>query len=196
MTICFASNSQKKLLEIRALLKDNINLVSLADIGCTDELPENQDTLEGNSLEKALYVKANYGIDCFADDTGLEVDVLGGAPGVVSARYAGPQRSDEDNIALLLKNMQGNTQRSARFRTVITLLRGDEKIIFEGIVSGTILESPQGEGGFGYDPVFCPEGHTQSFAQMTLEQKNQLSHRGNAIKSLVEYLNSTKGKML
>ena len=190
MRICFATNNQHKLDEVRnAVVNTDIQILSLSDIKCTDELPETQDTLEGNSFQKASYLYDNYKLPCFADDTGLEVTVLDGAPGVYSARYAGPQRSSDDNIALLLKNMEGHSNRAARFRTVITLLGFEGKpIYFEGVISGTISQKRTGMHGFGYDPVFVPSGHNKSFAQMSMSEKNQLSHRAMAVSQLVTYL--------
>ena len=188
MKICFASNNEHKLTEIRQLVGNQYQIVSLAEIGCTQELPEEQNTLEGNSHQKAAYVWQNYGVSCFADDTGLEVMALNGEPGVYSARYAGPQRSNTDNIALLLQNLQDKTDRRARFRTSITLILAGQEHQFDGIVTGRIAESAAGEGGFGYDPVFIPDGFSKSFAQMTAEQKNSISHRGRAIQKLVAFL--------
>lgn len=188
MELCFATNNAHKLEEIRAILGDTIAVRSLNDIGCHEELAEDQDTLEGNSLQKAKYVFDQYGIACFADDTGLEVEALNGEPGVYSARYAGPQRDSADNIALLLNNLQGKTNRRARFRTVITLVRPDNTQPFEGIVTGTIISTPRGEGGFGYDPVFLPDGYSKTLAEMSMAEKNQISHRARAIEKLVAFL--------
>ncbi len=188
MELCFATNNLHKLEEVSSLLGDTFHLLSLKDIGCETELPENQDTLEGNSLEKAAYVHRHYKIPCFADDTGLEVDALNGAPGVYSARFAGPQKDSQDNIKLLLEKLEGVSNRSAQFRTVITLIIGDKINHFEGIVRGKIAEKLSGHSGFGYDPVFIPEGYDISFAEMSMEQKNQLSHRGIAIRKLTDFL--------
>jgi XTP/dITP diphosphohydrolase len=188
MKICFATNNLHKLAEIRQLLGEGITLLSLKDIGCEEELPENQDTLEGNSREKADYVFENYQVSCFADDTGLEVDSLNGEPGVYSARYAGPQKSSEDNIHLLLENLQWKTNRSAQFRTVITLILDGEEHQFEGVVRGQITKDLKGVEGFGYDPVFVPQGYEQTFAEMSMEQKNAISHRGQAVAKLVNFL--------
>lgn len=185
--ICFATNNAHKLGEVQSLLPSNFKIVSLAEIGCKDELPEDQDTLEGNSLQKAQFVFDNYGISCFADDTGLEVDALGGEPGVYSARYAGPQRNSDDNIDLLLKKLEGKP-RTARFRTVVTLLMPDKTIQFEGTVEGDILSARRGLGGFGYDPVFKPVGLEKSMAELTMAEKNLISHRGIATRKLVDYL--------
>jgi XTP/dITP diphosphohydrolase len=151
-------------------------------------LPENQDTLEGNSLEKAQYVWNNYHINCFADDTGLEVEALNGEPGVYSARYAGPKRSSEDNIALVLSKLEGIQNRNARFRTSITLILNGSIHQFEGIVQGKIIESRQGEKGFGYDPIFMPDGHSNTFAQMNITEKNSIDHRGKAVRAMVDFL--------
>jgi XTP/dITP diphosphohydrolase len=188
MKLCFATNNIHKLEEINALLGNNFEIVSLQAIGCREDLPENQDTLEGNSLEKAQFVWQHYQINCFADDTGLEVEALQGAPGVYSARYAGPQRNSQDNIYLLLQNLQNHTNRKARFRTSITLILEGHVHQFEGIVKGHIEQKPQGDKGFGYDPVFVPEGHTRTFAEMAMEEKSSMSHRGKAIEALVAFL--------
>jgi XTP/dITP diphosphohydrolase len=188
MDICFATNNLHKIEEVSRLVGNNIHLLSLKDIGCETELPENQATLEGNSLEKAEYVYQHYKIPCFADDTGLEVNALNGAPGVYSARFAGPQKNSQDNIKLLLEKLEGNTDRSARFRTVITLIIGREVNRFEGIVRGKIAEKLSGNSGFGYDPVFIPAGYDISFAEMNTAQKNQISHRGIAIRKLTDFL--------
>ncbi|MGI9542424.1 MAG: RdgB/HAM1 family non-canonical purine NTP pyrophosphatase [Cyclobacteriaceae bacterium] len=188
MKICFATNNAHKLQEVKALLDQGIDLQSLSDIRCAQTLPENQKTLEGNSLEKAEYVYDHYGVNCFADDTGLEVYALDGAPGVFSARYASSGNS-LDNINLLLKNLEDQTNRRAQFRTVITLIIEGKRKQFEGIVKGKILEKMEGEEGFGYDPIFVPGGHELTFAQMDFKMKNSISHRGQAIKKLVKYLN-------
>lgn len=187
-----ATNNLHKLEEIRPLLEPDIQILSLQDIGCYEELPEAQDTIAGNSLQKANYVFEKYQYSCFADDTGLEVDALGGAPGVYSARYAGVQRSSDDNIALLLQNLAGQQNRKARFRTVISLIGPEGIQTFEGIVNGTILTERKGTAGFGYDPVFQPEGYSKTFAEMTLEEKNQLSHRARAVHQLVNFLKGIK----
>ena len=187
--LCFASNNQHKLEEISQALGGYVDLLSLNDIKCFEELPETRDTMEGNSLQKAAYVFEHYHVPCFADDSGLEVEALKGAPGVYSARYAGDHRSNEDNINLLLKNLYGDTNRRARFRSVITLVGLDEKpVYFEGIISGTIITARRGSAGFGYDPVFVPEGHNRTFAEMSLEEKNAMSHRAVAVRKLADYL--------
>ena len=190
MRLCFASNNAHKLDEIRPLLPAGLELLSLADIGCAEELPETQDTLEGNALQKARYVWENYGVPCFADDTGLEVAALHGAPGVHSAHYAGPQRRAEDNVAKLLQALHDTADRSARFRTVVALVGlGADEQLFAGAVAGHIAGAPRGEGGFGYDPVFVPaEGDGRSFAEMNLAEKNGLSHRARAVAELVSQL--------
>ncbi|SNC75332.1 dITPase [Hymenobacter gelipurpurascens] len=191
MRLCFASNNAHKLDEIQPLLPASIELLSLADIGCEEELPETQDTLEGNARQKAQYVWDHYGVACFADDTGLEVTALNGEPGVYSARYAGPQRSAQDNVQKLLQELMGRSDRSARFRTVIALvLPGEEVQEFAGVVEGTIVGEVRGHEGFGYDPVFCPiEGNGRTFAEMTLAEKNGISHRSRAVQKLVRFLN-------
>lgn len=187
--IVLASNNAHKLAELRSLLPD-YNVVGLADIGCHDDIPETADTFAGNALQKAMWVRRRYGLDCIADDSGLEVAALGGAPGVYSARYAGAGHDDEANNSLLLKNLQGTADRTARFRTVIALVReGRQPVFFEGTVEGTIAAEPHGDGGFGYDPLFIPAGWQMSFAQATPAQKNAVSHRGNAVRLLCRYLN-------
>lgn len=189
MRLCFASNNKHKLEEIKSVVGRKFEIVSLADIKCNEELPETRNTLEGNSLQKAEYILQHYNTPCFADDTGLEVEALHGAPGVYSARYAGNHRSNDDNIALLLQNLKSDTNRKAQFRTVITLIGVEaEPVFFEGIICGEIITEKRGSSGFGYDPVFVPEGHSRTFAEMTLEEKNQLSHRAIAVKKLAEYL--------
>ena len=192
MDIVFATNNSHKLNELRSIVGGRVNILSLADIGCHDDIPEDADTLEGNALQKARWVKERYGYDCFADDTGLEVAALGGAPGVHSARYApGTGHDSQANMALLLKNLEGATDRSARFRTVIALLMGDDDpVCFEGTVEGEILTTPRGTDGFGYDPVFVPTGSTRTFAEATPDEKNAVSHRGRATRKLVARLES------
>ncbi len=188
MKICFATNNLKKIEEVKAALGAAIEIVSLQAIGCMEELPETGDTLEHNAFQKARYVKEHYGVDCFADDTGLEVDALEGQPGVYSGRYAGEPRSDERNIELLLRNLGNTSLRTARFKTVIALLIGDEEYKFEGIAEGEILREKTGNGGFGYDPVFLPKGFDRSFAEMDLSEKNAISHRGKAVSDLIAFL--------
>ncbi|WMN08073.1 non-canonical purine NTP diphosphatase [Marivirga arenosa] len=188
MKICFATNNANKIKEVAQMLGDNFELLSLKDIGCNEELSEDQSTLEGNAQQKASYVYNNYNTNCFADDTGLEVESLNNEPGVFSARYAGPQRSDEDNMALLLQRLEKSSDRKARFRTVICAFINDEKHFFEGIVEGKIASSHSGDKGFGYDPIFIPDGYDQTFAQMSLEEKNKISHRSKAVRKLVDFL--------
>lgn len=187
--IVFATNNAHKLQEIRQILGDGAKVMSLEDIGCRDDIPETADTLEGNAEIKARWVAEKYGADMvFADDTGLEVAALGGAPGVYSARYAGPGHDSAANMARLLREMDGVADRSARFRTVIALVRGAELTLVEGVVNGTIATEPHGAEGFGYDPVFVPEGHSVTFAQMSADEKNAISHRGRAMARLLEVL--------
>ncbi len=188
MKLVFATHNQHKLKEIQALLPKNIQLLSLTDINCEEDIPETAPTIEGNAILKAKYVAERYGYDVFADDTGLEVDALNGAPGVFSARYAGQQKSDTDNLALLLSNMKGVQNRKAQFRTVIALSLDGALHTFEGIVRGSITEAPIGENGFGYDPAFLPEGYTQTFAQISADEKNRISHRGKAFEQLLRFL--------
>lgn len=187
-SICFATNNPNKLAEIRQMVPATVEIKSLKDIGCEEELPETQETLEGNALQKANYVLEHYGVPCFADDTGLEVAALNGEPGVYSARYAGPQRSNADNISLLLSKLADKKDRSARFRTVIALVGLDKEYLFDGIVEGIIGEELKGEGGFGYDPVFYPEGCEITFAEMPAADKNAISHRGRAMAKLLDFL--------
>lgn len=192
MKICFATNNSKKIEEVKAALGSGFEIVSLQEIGCTEELPETGDTLDYNAFEKARFVKDNFGVDCFADDTGLEVEALGGEPGVYSGRFAGEPRSDERNIELLLKKMQDKRNRKAKFRTVIALILDGKEYSFEGTAKGEILEEKVGFGGFGYDPVFRPEGFTKTFAELTLAEKNEISHRGKAVKALISFLSNRK----
>lgn len=187
MKLVFATHNRNKLKEVQALLPKTIEVLSLDDIGCTEDIPEEADTIEGNAIGKANYVKEKYGYDCFADDTGLEVSALDGAPGVYSARYAGPQKSDSDNVAKLLRELEDKEDRSARFKTVIALNLDREKILFPGIAEGLITETPRGEGGFGYDPVFLPAGYEKTFAELPLSEKNKISHRAKAMNALIDY---------
>lgn len=195
MEICFATNNEHKLAEVQKMLPDTIKLKTLAQVGCIDELPETQDTLEGNARQKAQYVFDHFEINCFADDTGLEVEALNGEPGVYSARYAGEQRNNLDNIKLLLEKLQGQANRKAQFRTVVTLILDGEYFDFEGVVEGKITEEVRGKEGFGYDPVFVPDGYDKTFAEMTSEEKNLISHRGKAIAKLVTYLREKLGAL-
>ena len=188
MKLVFATNNKHKLEEMRAILGDKVELLSLAEIGCFDNIPETADTLEGNALIKARYIYDKYGCSCFADDTGLEVDALGGEPGVYSARYAGENNDSEANMRKLLQNLTGKSERSAQFRTVIALIIEGEEFLFDGIVRGRISEERMGSAGFGYDPIFVPDGYEESFAQMAAEQKNAISHRSRAASALNDYL--------
>lgn len=188
MKLCFATNNKHKLEEISNLLTNSFEILSLKDIGCNESLPEDQETLYGNSLQKAEYVWKNYKVNCFSDDTGLEVDALNGEPGVYSARYAGEQCDFNDNINLLLKNLKGIKNRKARFISVITLILDGKSVQFEGIINGEILTEKSGQKGFGYDPVFKPESYDRSFAEMDINEKNKISHRSMAIKKLTEFL--------
>lgn len=186
--IVFATNNSHKLHEIRRIIGDKIDILSLADIDCHEELPETSDTIAGNARQKARYVKEHYGYDCFADDTGLCVEALGGAPGIYTARYAGDNHDSEANMNLLLKNLEGKDDRRAYFLTVIALAEGDEIRIFEGRVDGMIAREKSGVGGFGYDPVFIPENETVTFAEMDEDDKNSISHRGRATAKLLDYI--------
>ncbi|WP_296619545.1 non-canonical purine NTP diphosphatase [Marivirga sp.] len=188
MKLCFATNNVNKIKEVAQLLGDDFQLLSLNDIGCNEELREDQSTLEGNAQQKAEYVYDHYNINCFADDTGIEVEALNGEPGVFSARYAGPQRSDENNMALLLERLRSSSNRAARFRTVICAFINNQKHFFEGIVEGEIAKEHNGDKGFGYDPIFIPSSYSQTFAQMSLEEKNKISHRSIAVRKLVDFL--------
>ena len=184
----FVTNNTHKLQEVSAMLDGKMALQSLRDIGCTDDIPETADTLEGNALMKARYIHERYGTDCFADDTGLEVAALNGAPGVYSARYAGPGHDSEANMQKLLTNLEGKSDRRAQFRTVIALIKEGKEYLFEGIVTGTILEEREEGEGFGYDPIFRPDGYEHSFARLGDEVKNRISHRARAVEKLVEFL--------
>ncbi|MGE0770966.1 MAG: RdgB/HAM1 family non-canonical purine NTP pyrophosphatase [Cyclobacteriaceae bacterium] len=192
MKLCCATNNANKLQEITALIGDMYEIVNLKEIGCAEDIPEDFETIEENSAQKAWYVFDNYQIDCFADDSGLEVDALNGAPGVHSAFYAGLQKSYADNVQKLLKELDKVDNRAAQFKTVITLVQGGEQMQFEGIVRGEIIETPRGAGGFGYDPVFIPDGANQTFAEMDANTKNHISHRGIAIRKLIAYLKQNK----
>lgn len=190
-TLVFATNNRHKLDEVQKIAGSSFQIKSLSEIGCHEEIPETADTLEGNALLKARYVKEHYGYDCFADDTGLEVEALGNAPGVYSARYAGEEKSSEANIRKLVAALEGQPNRKARFRTVIALILNGKEALFEGIVQGKIIEEKKGVSGFGYDPVFVPEGYAQTFAEMGNETKNTISHRAEAVKKLEAYLSHT-----
>lgn len=188
-TLIVATGNSHKLSEFRRILGDRFNLLGLKDLGCTEEIPETGDTLEENARQKAMWVKERYGHDCIADDTGLMVDALGGEPGVRSARYAGPDHDAEANMRLLLSRLDGVDNRSARFRTVIALTEDSDVRCFTGSVEGEILTAPDGDGGFGYDPVFRPEGYAETFARMSPYEKNAISHRARATAALLSYLN-------
>ena len=188
MKIVFASNNKNKILEIQSMLPESIQIVSLESIGCLEEIPETSETIEGNAILKANYVTQNYGFDCFADDTGLEVEALNGEPGVYSARYAGEHRNADDNMNKLLNELADKTNRSAQFKTVIALNLKGKQYLFEGIASGEIITKKIGLGGFGYDPIFKPTNYDETFAQLSLEVKNEISHRGKATKTLIEFL--------
>lgn len=190
--LVFATNNRNKLQEVQDLVPEEILLLNLDDIGCSEEIPETAPTIEGNALQKATYVAEKYEVNCFADDTGLEVQALHGEPGVYSARYAGPDRSSEDNMTLLLQKLEGQADRSARFKTVIALSLNGKTELFEGIVNGTILTERKGEGGFGYDPVFLPDGAEKTFAEMTRAEKNGISHRAIALEKLRVFLASAR----
>lgn len=188
MKLVFATNNKHKLQEVRDIIGSGVEILSLADIDCTDDIPETADTLDGNALIKARYIFEKYGVNCFADDTGLEVEALGGAPGVYSARYAGDGHDSEANMNKLLENLTGENNRSAQFRTVIALIIDGEEKLFNGIVKGEITREKRGASGFGYDPIFVPEGYKESFAQMESSTKNSISHRYRATKQLSDYL--------
>lgn len=183
-----ATNNAHKLEEIAAILGDEMELLSLKDINCHADIPETADTLEGNARQKAMYIYDNYGMDCFADDTGLEVDALNGAPGVFSARYAGDGHDSEANMQKLLKELKGNENRKAQFRTAICLIMEGKEYLFEGIVKGAIIEEKRGGAGFGYDPIFVPEGYEQTFAELGNDIKNTISHRARAVEKLCKFL--------
>ncbi len=192
MELVFATHNKNKFKEVQLLLPKHITLRSLDHIGCLDEIPETADTIEGNAIIKANYVTENYGYACFADDTGLMVDALDGAPGVYSARYAGTNKSSEDNMDKLLAEMEGQTNRDARFKTTIALHLERQKVLFNGIVLGEITMEKSGEGGFGYDPIFKPKGYDKTFAELPISVKNEISHRGKAMKQLIDYLKNLK----
>jgi len=188
MKLVFATHNLNKFKEVQLLLPKHVELLSLNDINCHEDIPETAETIEENAILKAEYVKTHYGYDCFADDTGLEVKALNGAPGVYSARYAGETKSAQDNLQKLLQEMKGVEDRAARFKTAIALTLEGRQNMFLGICEGTITESPRGEKGFGYDPVFQPNGFTETFAQMSLTQKGEIGHRGKAMRELIAYL--------
>jgi len=186
--LVFATNNKHKLDEVRAILEPKFSIISLAELNCTEDIPETANTLDGNALIKAQYIHDKFGLDCFADDTGLEVDALNGEPGVYSARYAGEDHNAQNNMCKVLAMLGENKNRSARFRTVIALIQGDQTTYFEGRINGNITVQPRGASGFGYDPIFVPENYVSTFAQLSAEEKNQISHRALAVKKLVDYL--------
>ena len=190
MQLVFATNNQNKIKEVQALIPNPLTLFSLKDIDCFEEVPETQLTIKGNAIQKAEYIKEHYGFNCFADDTGLEVEALNGEPGVFSARYAGEQRDANDNINKLLNELQDNPNRNAQFITVIALHLNNKLHTFTGICKGEITKTKKGDSGFGYDPIFKPNGYNQTFAEMDLSHKNKIGHRGKAVVELVEFLNS------
>lgn len=187
-SLVFATSNPHKVREVNQLLGDQFEIRSLKDIGCSEEIPETQDTIKGNALQKARYLKQHYDQDCFAEDTGLEIDALDGAPGVYTARYAGPQRDPQDNMQKVLDELADTSVRSARFRTVIALILDGKEHVFEGIAEGTIAEQLSGAKGFGYDPIFVPQGYDQTFAEMDATEKNAISHRGKAVDLLARFL--------
>ena len=188
MKIVFASNNKNKIQEIQSMLPEKIQIISLESIGCFEEIPETANTIEGNAIMKANYISQKYGFDCFADDTGLEVDSLNGQPGVYSARFAGEQRNADDNMNKLLIELTDQSNRNAHFKTVIALNFKGKQYLFTGIASGEITLEKKGTGGFGYDPIFKPSGYEKTFAELSLEVKNEISHRGKATKLLIEFL--------
>ncbi len=188
MRLIFATSNKHKLKEVRSLAPAGFEIVGLQDIGFTRELPETQDTIEGNSLQKAEYLANQYNCACFAEDTGLEIDALNGEPGVYSARYAGPQATFNDNVLKVLSGMQGKSNRNARFKTVITYYSNGKYVQFEGVTKGSILQEPRGAEGFGYDPIFIPEGSDKAYAEMTLEEKNRFSHRKKSFEQFANHL--------
>jgi XTP/dITP diphosphohydrolase len=190
MKIVFATNNPNKLKEIKALVPKHIEIVSLSEIGCNEDIPETGETLEANAFQKVNYVKEHFGYDCFADDSGLEINALNGNPGVYSARYAGPERNADANMAKIITELNGCDNRKAQFRTAIALVLNGEEQLFEGKVEGEISLTKLGEKGFGYDPIFVPENETRSFAQMTMQEKGEISHRGKAVRRLINYLSS------
>lgn len=194
-SLVFSTNNPHKLAEIQAMLGDEYTLLDLKAIGCHEDIPENEPTLAGNALAKARYLKQHFGHDCFADDTGLEVVALHGEPGVFSARYAGEAKDANANMDLLLKKLGDNPNRAARFKTVIALLQNGEEHLFEGVIEGRIIHVKRGTQGFGYDPIFVPEGETRTFAEMDMAEKAVMSHRGRAVKKLVDYLRQSHASL-
>jgi len=192
MKLVFATQNENKAQEIQSLLPEYFKIITLKDIRCFDEIPETAETLEGNSLLKASFISETYNLNCFADDTGLEIEALDNRPGVYSARYAGPEKSAAANINKVLLELEGKTARNAQFRTIITLILNKSTFTFEGIVRGEIISEKRGENGFGYDPIFVPQGEVRTFAEMSLEEKNKHSHRARAFQKMIEFLNELK----
>ncbi|SEK25922.1 XTP/dITP diphosphohydrolase [Aquimarina amphilecti] len=190
MKLVFATNNQNKVREVQKLMPTHIQLLSLSDIGCNEDIPETSPTIEGNAIQKTLYIKEHYGYDCFADDTGLEVVSLNGEPGVYSARYAGKEKDANANMDKLLTNLKKEQNRNAQFKTVIALSISENMNTFTGICKGIITEEKKGDQGFGYDPIFSPNGYDETFAELSLNQKNSISHRAQAVKKLILFLNS------
>jgi len=190
MKLVFATHNSNKAKEIQSLLPDDFQILTLTEINCIAEIPETAETLEGNSLLKAQFVSDNYNLNCFADDTGLEIDALNGRPGVYSARFAGEEKNAEANMNLVLSELENESNRKAQFRTVITLILNEKTILFEGVVKGEISTEKRGTDGFGYDPIFIPEGQSKTFAEMTLSEKNQQSHRARAFEKMIDFLKS------
>ncbi|MFH4968022.1 non-canonical purine NTP diphosphatase [Gaetbulibacter sp. M240] len=190
MKLVFATNNKNKIKEVQKLIPEHLSLLSLEDIGCFEDIPETKDTIEGNALQKAQYVKSHYGYDCFADDTGLEVSALNGAPGVYSARYAGEEKNAEANMQKLLSALSEKNNRTAQFKTVIALILNNETTLLTGICKGEIINKKRGDGGFGYDPIFKPEGFDETFGEMDLDLKNRIGHRGKATKKLLDHLSN------
>lgn len=190
MEIVFATNNLHKLKELQQIVGSNINLLSLKDIGCTEDIPETKDTLEGNAAEKSFYLYNNYKYNCFSDDTGLEIEALNNEPGVYSARYAGENKDALANMQKVLTKLKGIENRKARFRTIISLIIDGKEYQFEGIVNGKIIEEFKGGNGFGYDPIFVPDSYSETFAELSSEIKNKISHRANAVKKLITFLNT------
>lgn len=192
MKLVFATNNQNKVKEVQSLLPSHITILSLKDIGCEEDIPETQPTIEGNAIQKAQYIKEHYGYDCFADDTGLEVHALNGEPGVFSARYAGSKRNADDNMNKLLHNLEDKEDRSAHFKTVVALILNGEQHTFTGICEGTIIKEKKGDKGFGYDPIFMANDFSETFAEISLAEKNRVGHRGKAVQKLIDFLNTKK----
>jgi XTP/dITP diphosphohydrolase len=192
MKLVFATQNENKAQEIQSLLPEYFKIITLKDIRCFDEIPETAETLEGNSLLKASFISETYNLNCFADDTGLEIEALDNLPGVYSARYAGPEKSAAANINKVLLELEGKVERNAQFRTLITLILNKSTFSFEGIVRGEIISEKRGENGFGYDPIFVPEGEVRTFAEMSLEEKNKHSHRARAFQKMIDFLNEFK----